>query len=97
VLYQHYRPVPVFRLLLALESALIIETWKGASEAAPVAAEGRPSSPLLAARRARVAGEITCLAACRKHLLLGNALDGSDSATTSQGRLGSQAPQQIQV
>lgn len=52
-------------MLLALESALIMKTWKGASEAASIATEGRPSSPPPAAHRAPVAEEINCLAACK--------------------------------
>lgn len=65
MLYQHCSPAPGFRVLLALENAQVIETWEGASEAASVAVEGRPSSPPLAVRPARLAEEISYLAACK--------------------------------
>lgn len=65
MLYQHCSPAPGFRVLLALESVLIIKTWEGASEAASIVVEGRTSSPPLAAHCARVAEEINCLAACK--------------------------------
>lgn len=65
MLYQRCSPAPGFRALLALESVLIIKTWKGAPEAASITAEDRPPSPPLAVRPAWVAGEINRLAACK--------------------------------
>ena len=97
MLYQRCSPAPGFRVLLALESALIIKTWKGASEAASISAEGRPSSPPLAMPSCLLCRGNKLPGWLQKHLLLGKALDSSDLATTSQGRLGSQAPQQIQA
>lgn len=50
-----------------------------------------PSSPPLVFRRKKLPVWL------QKHLLLENMLESSDTATTSQGRLGFQAPQQIQA
>lgn len=94
MLYQCWSPAPDFRVLLALEYVLIIKTWKGASEAVSMAAVGRPCSPPLAGHHAWLSEEwMTCL---QQHLLLESTLDSCDLAT-SQGRLGSLTPQNIQA
>lgn len=65
MLYQHGSPAPGFRVLPALGSALIIQTWRGASEAGSIAAEDGQSGPSLALRPAWLAEETNCLAACK--------------------------------
>lgn len=76
VLYQHCSPALGFRVLLALGRVLIIKTCRGASEAASAAIQPAPGF-----QRKGIA----------KHLILGNTLESSDTATTSQGIPGTSA------